>query len=352
MIISKFIISARSTIRQAIKKMDENGRGFVAIEDGRKVCGIITDGDTRRAILHGMDLEHSVKTIMTKEFISIGENTKDEDVEDIFLNGRKKHIPVLKNGRLVDVIFAEEFFRNRNHPLYVPQKVNFPVVVMAGGKGMRLDPFTRILPKPLIPIGEKAVIEIIMDNLAGQGIKHFYISVNHKAKMVRAYFEDVSCPYRISFIEEDEPLGTAGSLKMIEHKVKTPFFVFNCDTIIEEDLVKVHDFHNNGNYDLTLVGVMQKHVVPYGVCEVSQDGCLKKINEKPSFDFLINTGVYLMNPRVLKLISSGEKMDMPELIGKIMKKKHKVGVYPISERSWIDIGQWEGYKKTIAKLKV
>lgn len=352
MTINQFTIQARSTIHQVIKKLDENGRGFVAIEEGRKVCGIVTDGDTRRAVLQGVDLTKPVKTIMNREFLFLGEDAKDEDIEHIFINARKKHIPILSQGQLVNVLFAEEYFRNKNHPLYVPLKIDLPVVVMAGGKGMRLDPFTRILPKPLIPIGEKAVIEIIMDNLAVQGIKHFYISINHKAKMVRAYFEDVASPYRISFIQEEEPLGTAGSLRMLESKVKIPFFVFNCDTIIEEDLSNIHDFHEKGGFDLTIVGVMQKHVVPYGVCDVNPDGRLKKINEKPSFDFLINTGVYLINPQVLKWIPKGKKMDMPELIGKIMNKKHKVGVFPISERSWIDIGQWEGYKKTIAKLKV
>ena len=190
-----------------------------------------------------------------------------------------------------------------------------------------------------------------MEKFAEYGVKRFYISVNHKANMIKAFFEDFLKRYEIYYIQEEEPLGTAGSLRFLEKKVKSPFIVSNCDIIIETDYTKIYEFHRSGNYALTLVGSMQHHVVPYGVCKINDGGKLDELKEKPAYDFLVNTGMYIISPHVLKFIPRGKKFDITELIEVLRQKGEKAGVYPISEKSWLDVGQWEEYKKTVERLK-
>lgn len=221
---------------------------------------------------------------------------------------------------------------------------------MAGGKGTRLDPFTRILPKALIPVGEKPVIEIIMDEYARYGMKNFHISVNSKSKMIKAYFGDQDSDYNISFIDEDKPLGTAGALRFLKDKFDNPFFVSNCDIIVRNNYYDILQFHKDGRYDLTVVGSMQHRTIPYGVCKFENGGLLKSIQEKPEYDFLVNTGMYLLNPHILRYIPENTYFDMTELINVLQKKAHKVGVYPVSEKSWVDIGQLTEYRTTIREL--
>lgn len=156
---------------------------------------------------------------------------------------------------------------------------------MAGGKGSRLAPFTDILPKPLIPLGNKTIIETIMDEYALYGINEFYISVNYKAKLIKAYFEDIELPFKINFIDEEKPLGTGGALKYLENKIKSCFFVSNCDIIIKDNYATIVDFHKSGNFDITLVGSMQHFTLPYGVCKINNNGNLSVIIENPNMIF-------------------------------------------------------------------
>jgi NDP-sugar pyrophosphorylase family protein len=291
--------------------------------------GIVTDGDFRRAILRGVDLENSVEKIANKNFYFLETGYKSKEAEDIFENTPARHIPVLDNGKLVDILIEEEFFKIGEKISKKPQ-LNIPVVIMAGGKGTRLDPFTRILPKALIPIGEKPIIEIIMDEYAKYGIKDFYISVNHKSRMIKAYFEDLQEHYNIHYIDEDKPLGTAGALKYLEGKFSSSFFVSNCDIIIKEDYSKIYRFHKEGKYLLTLVGSMQHHTIPYGICEIKNGGELEIIREKPEYDFLVNTGMYILNPKVLKYLPKNEFFYITQLIEKLQKSGCKIGTYPVS----------------------
>ena len=225
-----------------------------------------------------------------------------------------------------------------------------PVVIMAGGRGTRLEPFTQILPKPLVPINGKPIIIHIIENFTNQGCKDFYLTVNYKAKIMKAYFYESDLNYNIKFIDEIKPLGTAGSLKKLSEKLKSPFFVKNCDIIIKEDYSKIYDFHINGNYDITLVASAKEYVIPYGTCEINKKGSLRKINEKPTFEFLINTGLYILNNNLLDLIPQNKIYHITELITDAQKLNKKVGVFPINEDSWIDIGQWAEYREAINKL--
>lgn len=346
--INKYIVNLNVSIREAVKAMDAGGQGFLAVVDDKSIVkGIITDGDFRRAILNGISLENNVSEIMNKNFTFFNKGYSKKKVKECFKKARFEHIPVFDNGRLVELITADTLFHIKSFKDDLYKKIDLPVVIMAGGKGTRLDPFTKILPKPLIPIGDKAMIEVIMDEYAKYGMKNFHISINHKGKMIKAYLEDHKSDYNFKYITESKPLGTAGALKYIEDKITTQFFVSNCDIIIKDDYTNIYDFHNDGDYDFTLVASMQNHTIPYGVCEIEKGGKLIKIDEKPSYDLLVNTGMYLLNPDVLKLIPSNEFFHITHLIEKLQEKGAKIGVYPVSEKAYLDVGQWEQYNESL-----
>lgn len=348
--LSDFTIHHKKTIREAFKQETVNKGGCViVVDDDNKALGIVSDGDFRRAIWNGVSLEGPIASIMNDKFISFNKgNYTSNDVKQAFLSKHIMQIPILREGFLVDVIFRDDFYENKLK--IVKPRLQIPVVIMAGGKGTRLDPFTRVLPKPLIPIGDKPVIEIIMDKFAEYGVSEFYISVNHKEKMIRAFFEDSHNGYTISYINEESYLGTAGALKYLEGKIDTPFIVSNCDIIIDADYTRISDFHRDNNYDLTLVVSVQHHVIPYGVCKLRNEGELDTMEEKPGYNFLVNTGLYILNPDVLLLIPPGEQFNMTDLIKKLRDNNRRIGVYPVSEESWTDVGQWGEYKKAMEKI--
>lgn len=345
----KYIINSDATIKQAMKTLDAGGIGFLCIYKNNKIYGIITDGDIRRAILNDLSLDISVSKITNTNYTYLNDNFIDEDADNIFRNTHIKHIPVInKKHELVDIITEDVFYKIK--PSQKQKKIDAKVVIMAGGKGTRLMPFTQIIPKPLIPIGDKSMLEVIMEEYNKYEISDFFISVNYKASMIKAYFEEIEHNYNIKYIDEDKPLGTAGALKFVENEFNKPFFVANCDIIIKTDYTNIYDFHIKGGYDITLVASMQHYAIPYGVCEISIGGKLIKIEEKPEHDFLVNTGMYILEPKILKLIPQNEFYHITHLIDAVKNQGGKIGVFPVSEKSWIDIGQIEGYKKGLKIL--
>lgn len=340
----KIVIS--DTISYALKKMDSEGVKLLFVFDENRFESLLSIGDIQRAIINNFPLETKVSAVLRKE---IDFATIDERVESIksrMLMGRAELMPVLdEKGQLVDVVFWEDIFPERAIP---KDKINLPVVIMAGGKGTRLKPLTNIIPKPLIPIGDKSIIEDIIDNFVEIGCERFYISVNYKAEAVKHHFSQIeSKRYEVVFFQEKRPLGTAGSLHLIKGEINTPFFVSNCDIVINEDYSEIVKYHQRNKNELTIVSALKSFSIPYGIIETQQNGELTAITEKPELNFQINSGMYLLEPNLLNEIPENTFFHITDLIEKIRDRGGKVGVFPVSEKSWVDIGDWQEYLKNI-----
>jgi len=339
-----------SKLRNAIKAMDKGGIGIVFVVDNNdRVKGLITNGDFRRKVLQGISLDVKVDDVMNINFFSVKTNESEKQIINIFLSQRIDKLPVIENGNLKDILNRGDF--KLEGKIKLPEvTLDIPVVIMAGGKGTRMKPFTNILPKPLIPIGERSMLEVIMDEYIKFGFDDFYLTINYKGNLIKAYFEDAKSKYNLTYIEENKFLGTAGALKLLQINKQTPIFVSNCDILIKEDYLSILDFHRKGKYDLTLVAAMFNHQIPYGVCKIKNGGELDEFSEKPEYDYLVNSGMYILNSSVLDLIPTNEFFHITQLMEAIRENGGRVGVYPVSEKSWIDVGQWKEYEKAYQNL--
>jgi dTDP-glucose pyrophosphorylase len=350
--LERFLIPMTFTIKQAMRQINSLGeKELFVIDDSGKLTGALSDGDIRKWILKEGSLESTVEKVFNRNPKFVMHDYILEEVRNLMLSQKIECVPVLsKDHRIEDVLTWDDVFVGKvaKHR----GKIDVPVVIMAGGKGSRLDPFTKILPKPLIPIGEKPIIELIMEKFAAYEVKDFYVSVFHKARMIKSYFEDMNPKdFRIHYLEENKPLGTTGGLSLLKGKVKGTFMVTNCDVIIDSDYADLLSFHKDNEYELTLVVSMRHYQIPYGVCELEPGGTLKLIKEKPEHDLLVNTGMYVMNDSLLSLIPHDEPSSIIDLIDLVKMQGGKIGVYPINEKSWIDVGQWEEYYKTVQDLQ-
>jgi len=346
------IISPEVTIKDAFKLLSKSGeKCLMVVSQENKLIGTLSDGDLRKAILKGADVKSAINKIYNpKPTLLVKGKFSKAEARDIFLQNKFDLIPIVDyNGTVVDFItwdkiFEKEETRRRKLP------INVPVVIMAGGKGTRLEPFSKVLPKPLVPIHEKPIIEHIIEQFTAVGVNDFYLTVNYKSRILKAFFEELNPDYSVGFVEEQEPLGTAGSLQYLAGKFKDPFLVTNCDIIIDADYADLYNFHNKNKYDITLVASAKEYVIPYGTCVLNGDGYLDHIKEKPEYNFLINTGLYVLNPELLALIPENELYHITELIENAKKQGMKVGVYPIDDDTWIDVGQWAEYQKAVERL--
>lgn len=348
--LEKILIDNKSSLRKAIKTIDLGGIGIVFITDNLKqIIGVITDGDFRRAILKGVKLDIEVSAIMNKNFVNVVKGESEKTIINTFLKYKINNLPVLLNGKLVDILQRKDY--NLEDKVLLPENnLAIPVVIMAGGKGTRMTPFTNIFPKPLIPIGNKSMLEVIMDEYKRFGLVDFHLTINYKGNLIKAYFDDFQHDYKINYIREDKFLGTAGALKLLKTEGEMPIFVSNCDILIKENYLKLLEFHQKGNYDMTLIAALIHHQVPYGVCTIKNGGELNELSEKPEYDYLVNSGMYILNSSVLELIPENEFFHITHLMEKIKTNGGNVGVYPVSEKSWIDVGQWEEYQKSLNRF--
>ncbi len=347
---NKLLINKDYTVKETLKKIDSSAEKILFVADkSNKLIGAISDGDIRRYILSGGKLNDKITDIFNPKPLFLPENADKNMIKELLLKNKIEVIPLINKDKKITgaASWFEIFGRNNfDHT----NKVSVPVVIMAGGKGSRLDPFTRILPKPLIPIGEKPIIEIIMNNFCRFGCDNFFMTLNYKGEMIKSYFDNSETKFNISYIWEKKFLGTAGSLKLLPGNIGKNIFVTNCDVIIETDYADIFSYHIENNNKMTIVGSFQHHEIPYGVIDMSKNGCLKKINEKPELDFMVNAGLYLIEKDILRLLPSNKGCDITELISIMLKNKLKIGVYPISQNSYIDVGEWKKYQTTINNI--
>jgi len=346
---SDLIIAENCQLIQALKKMDEQNKKLLIVSKDSKPISLISIGDIQRAILDGLALHSEVGLILRKDITVSHINDNMETIKATMLKFRTDFMPLVDDSKEIkDVIFWEDVFpaieRNSN------SKLNLPVVVMAGGKGTRLQPITNIIPKPLVPIGDKPIIEIIVDRFVHMGASQFYFSVNYKADMIQYYFNQIkNRPYQIEYFTEDKPLGTAGSIHLLKDKIKETFFVSNCDILIDEDYREIYNYHKSKENELTIVAAIKHYSIPYGTIEFDEGGLLNKLTEKPDLNYFVNTGMYILEPHLIKEIPENEFFHITDLIEKIKNRGGRVGVFPVSEGAWKDIGEWDEYLKHSVK---
>ena len=227
-----------------------------------------------------------------------------------------------------------------------------PVVVMAGGKGTRLYPYTKILPKPLIPIGDIPIMERIIDKFVEYGVADFYATVNYKKSMIKSYFADLAKEYSIQYVEEDKPLGTAGSLRLIDTEFECPIIVTNCDILIHADYADIYKYHKESGNAITIVSALKNIVVPYGVIHSKENGTVISMEEKPKLSYFVNTGMYVLNPDLLQKIPEDTFFHMTDLTDLLIQEGKQVGMYPISEDSFLDMGEFEEMRRMEKKLNL
>jgi len=346
--IQTLFINRDTSIRQAIEKLDKTAKRILIVVENNKLIGVVTDGDIRRWILKSGDLSYLVNKIMNIKPIYLDEENKVK-ANEMMKKYRIEAVPLVnKYNEVVDIIFWNDLYDNK---FKYSNTKNIPVIIMAGGKGTRLHPYTKIIPKALIPIGDIPIVERIINKFLEFEFNNFYITINDKKEIIKAYFNQ-ELSYNISFLEEEKPLGTAGSLSLLNNSIVNTFFVSNCDILVDANYSKILEYHKNHNNKITVITALKNYVIPYGVFSLNENGEIISINEKPNCEFLVNTGMYLLEADVLKYISKDVYFDMTDLISECLSKDEKVGIYPVTDNDWLDMGEFKELKNMIERLNI
>ena len=342
--IEKYKGNETLTVSEAMQKIDENANGILFLVNDRDVLTFcITDGDIRRYLLAGGKMSGKVVDAANnhpKFAYSI------EEAKTLYHKRNWIAIPIVdEEGKLLDIYTGEvgQTQRKRN-PLHIP------VVINAGGKGTRLDPFTRVLPKPLIPVGELPIIEHIMKEYQSYSCDEFHIIVNYKKNLMKAYFADNENHYNISWYDEEKPLGTGGGLSLLRGKLDTTFFFANCDALLTANYESMLKFHKENGNVITMICAYKNMNISYGVVEMGVNGSIIEMKEKPLISFLTNTGIYIVEPEVIDDLNDGECIGFPDIVERERRKNKKVAVFPVGENDWMDMGQLPELEKMRIKL--
>ena len=347
MLIEELIITPETTVFAAMQKLNESGKKILFIAPDLHLAAVLTDGDVRRHILRGGDLGRQVRDVANYNYFSVNVGQRNKAREQMIKKSLSA-VPIVDNeGRLVDVAFFDD-----SDDVRPRKQLSLPVVIMAGGLGTRLYPYTKILPKPLIPVGEKPIAEHIIDKFASFGCADFKMIVNHKRNMIKAYFGELKDkPYNLDFVDEDVFLGTGGGLSLLKGQIDSPFFLTNCDVLIEADYSDIYNFHVKCGNLITVVCALKHVTIPYGVFHMNEGGEIESVEEKPTMNFLTNTGMYLVDKRIIDELQENTRISFPDIMEKYRAQGEKVGVYPVSEDSWMDMGQLEELENMRRRLE-
>ena len=336
--LEQFVIPDTASIGDAMLAIEKNCREVVLVSDGSEVIvGVITDGDIRRGLLGGLVMATPAAQVMTTNFISVPPKTDRTAVLDLMQALRIRHVPAVDESRhLIGIHFLEEI-------IGTPQRPNV-AVIMAGGKGTRLRPYTENCPKPMVRVAGRPILERIVLNLVGNGIRKIFISVNYLAHMIEEHFGDGSdfgC--QITYLRENTELGTGGALSLLPDDLHHPVIVLNGDQVTRINITGLLNKHDDANADATISVGHYQHEVPYGVVH-QNNGRLEKLEEKPSLDILINLGLYVVNPEVVRQVPKNQFFMITELFAKLLEQHKNIATY-FSDEDWIDVGRPDDLKR-------
>lgn len=346
--IQPILIRPNDTLGKVLESLNESGMGIVlVVDDQRRLIGTITDGDVRRAILAKLDLstfaavilERKAGTIYSKPFVA-GQNDNPEHYLKILRERTLLHLPLVDGeGKVVSLVTMDDF---------VSAPIPLQAVVMAGGRGTRLFPLTEDCPKPMLTVGDRPLLEIIIERLKQAGIQQVSVSTHHKEKKITEHFGDGGgFGVDLNYVSEERPLGTAGALGLMAMSKET-LLIINGDILTDVDFKAMLNFHREHKADLTVAVRQYDLQVPYGVVECNGE-VVKRLQEKPVCNFLVNAGIYLMEPIVRQYIPRGERQDMTDLIHVLIENGRSVISFPVHEE-WLDIGTHAEYQ--LAQTKV
>ena len=338
------LISLTTPILEALRLLSESGTQICLVTDtSERLLGTVTDGDIRRGILRGLPLEGPVDSVMNRSPKTATPDLDQDALIALMTNHVIHQLPIVNEaGRILGVELLDDLVRQ---PAFRPNWV----VLMAGGQGRRLRPLTESTPKPLLHVGGRAILEHIIDRLVAERFRHFYISVNYKADMVRGTLGDGSrWGVEIRYIEEDQPLGTAGPLGLLDDTPDLPILVMNGDLITNVNFANMLAFHRESGAQATMAVREYEFEVPFGVVRVQGDR-LAAIDEKPIHSFLVNAGLYVLDPSVLHLLGRNEAVDMPDLFRRVVGSGKHAAVFPVREY-WLDIGRHDDFDRARAEF--
>jgi len=332
--IEKYVIGPGQTIRQAMVSIDNNWQEVTFVEDhARKLIGVITDGDIRRGLLRGLSMNSPAVEVMNNKFRSVSHEEDRVAVLDMMKALGIRQMPVLDEaGKIIGIHFLRELLGAKIRPN--------SAIIMAGGKGMRLRPLTENCPKPMIMVAGRPILERVILHLVGSGIREIFIAVNYLGHMIEEHFGDgarFGCA--IHYIREDQPLGTGGALSLLPESLTDPVVVMNGDHVTQVDINKMLEFHKREQVEATIGAQTYQVEIPYGVLEIEGER-LVSLTEKPTNQFLINTGIYVLSPSVLPLVPANTEFPITELFERLLAEQRPIGVHHIEE-DWIDVGRHE-----------
>ncbi len=338
-------IEENKSILDAMCQLDRSGKKILFVHRDGRLLASLTDGDIRRWILKKGDLQMSVKYAANYQPKFLYEQEEDlaaRIIKDLGIDA----VPIVNNEYFIQkIVFAND--TAQKHKKF---DIEIPVVIMAGGLGTRLSPYTKILPKPLIPVGEYPIVEHIIHRFFSYGCSQYYMIVNYKRNMIKAYFDELDKKYQLDFIKEEKPLGTGGGISLLKGKIKDTFILTNCDILIDDDLTKAYKQHKESENMITMVCSLKNFTIPYGVVNIGEDGMIQSMQEKPHMSFFTNTGCYFVEPEVIEDLEYDKPADFPTVIEKYMEEGKRIGVYPIGEEAWLDMGQLDELDKMKTRL--
>lgn len=341
--IQDFIGRDTLSVSEAMQKIDKNTFGILFVVDNEGILsGCVTDGDIRRYLLSGGKMSGPVLDAANRN-----PKVAKSDDEARMLYHKKNYIviPVVDDsGRIVSLYGGE------GRKIKPKKSLNVPVVINAGGKGTRLEPYTKVLPKPLIPVGDLPIIEHIIREYQSYDCNKFHIIVNYKKDLMKAYFKDNENNYDITWYDEDKPLGTGGGLSLLRGKIHETFFFANCDALLVANYESMLNFHKEQGNVITMVCAYKNINIPYGVVEMGPNGVIESMKEKPLMSFLTNTGIYIVEPEVIDDMEDGVSIGFPDIVEQQRQKGRRVAVYPVSENDWMDMGQLPELEKMRIRL--